>query len=59
MYIMVRNRDKLIVGTANSAPTINAQVEQEYTFYEVDESEFSINMIGKTLASFEEDNDTI
>lgn len=58
MYIIVRKKDNVIIGTA-SAVVAEDESKTGYTFYEVDDSEFSTSMIGKTLESFEEDNDTI
>lgn len=59
MYIIVRKSDNVIIGTASAAVAADADSKTGYTFYEVDDSEFSSSMIGKTLESFEEDNDTI
>lgn len=53
MFIIVRVSDNVIVGTANSAVNIQELSKQGRRVYEIDDSTFSPDMLGQTIAEYE------
>ena len=52
MYILV-NKNKIIVGSAVNKPSKESCSAAGYKIYEIDDSEFNIDMIGTELVSFD------
>lgn len=54
MYILVRKKDNIIIGSAvNPINKENAEAKG-YDIYEIDKSEFSEKMLGAKLEGFDE-----
>lgn len=54
MFIIVRHSDNIIIGSA-TRPVDEAQASMNgYKVFEVEDSEFSIEMIGSRLDGFDE-----
>ena len=54
MYIIVRHKDNIIIGSA-TRPVDEAEASRNgYKVFEIADSEFSVNMIGSRLDSFDE-----
>lgn len=54
MFIIVRHSDNIIIGTA-TRPVNEAEASKNgYKVFEIDDKEFSVEMIGSKLESFEE-----
>ncbi len=54
MYIIVRHKDNVIVGNA-LRPVDEVQLSKNgYKVFEIDDSEFSISMLGSKLDGFQE-----
>jgi hypothetical protein len=53
MYIMVRQSDRVIMGSAINPVSKEHASAQGYEVYEIDDSEFSVSMLGSVLNDFE------
>lgn len=54
MYIMVRESDNMIIGSAVNPINKKTAMERGYLVYELDNSEYSEDLIGNILENFEE-----
>jgi hypothetical protein len=54
MYIMVRVTDNMIIGSANNPINKKTAMDRGYLVYELSSSEYSEDLIGQILESFEE-----
>lgn len=55
MYILVRAKDNVIVGTAIKKIDENSASKNGCKVYEIDDSDFSQDMLGSKLESFEKE----
>lgn len=53
MYILVRNSDNVIIGTATKLVDEKNAADKGYAVYEIKESEFRPSMLGSKLNGFE------
>jgi N-dimethylarginine dimethylaminohydrolase len=53
MYIMVRQTDRVIMGSAINPISNEHASAQGYEVYEIDDSEFTVDMLGSVLNNFE------
>lgn len=53
MYILVRESDNIIIGTATRPVNEDAAADKGYKVYEIDESEFKPSMLGAKLQKFD------
>ena len=54
MYIMVRASDNMIIGSAVNPINKKTAMDRSYLVYELDNSEYSEDLIGNILENFEE-----
>jgi hypothetical protein len=54
MYIIVRHSDNVIIGSATRPVDELLASRNNYRVYEIDDTEFSIDMLGSKLAGFDE-----
>lgn len=54
MFILVRIEDNIIIGCANSVINEEQGLKDGYKVFELDESEFSPDMLGKKIDSYDE-----
>lgn len=54
MYILVRQKDNIIIGTAMKPIDEKTASTNGYRVYEIEQSEFKPSMIGSVLTSFEQ-----
>ena len=54
MYIIVRHSDKIIVGSATRPVDESEASRNGYLIFEMEDSEFKVEMIGSKLESFDE-----
>jgi hypothetical protein len=57
MYLIVRESDNIIVGSAVNKPSELDLKSKNRLVYEISNSDFSVDMIGQKLIDFVEDND--
>jgi hypothetical protein len=53
MYILVRQSDKVIIGTATKLIDEKSAADKGYDVYEIQESEFKPSMLGSKLQGFD------
>lgn len=53
MYIIVRQIDNVVIGSAINAMNIDDASKQGYVIYEIDDSEFTPELLGSTLDHFD------
>jgi hypothetical protein len=53
MYIMVRQSDRVIMGSAINPISKEHASAQGYEVYEIDDAEFRVDMLGSVLNYFE------
>lgn len=53
MYILVRESDKIIIGTATRMVDEKSAADKGYLIYEIKDSEFKPSMLGSKLQKFE------
>lgn len=53
MYILVREIDNIIIGTAIRPINETIAADKGYKVYEIDESEFKPSMLGSKLQKFD------
>lgn len=54
MYIIVRHKDNIIVGSATRPVDEKEASRNGYKIFEIDDKEFSVDIIGSKLESFDE-----
>ena len=54
MYIIVRHSDNIIIGSATRPVDESEASRNGYKVFEIEDSEFSVEMIGSRLESFDE-----
>ena len=53
MFILIRKEDNVIIGTAANKINTKDIEKNGYIAYEIDNSEFNVEMLGTKLQSFE------
>jgi hypothetical protein len=53
MYILVRQTDNIIIGTASRLVDEKSAADKGYNVYEIADSEFKASMLGSKLAGFD------
>lgn len=53
MFILIRKEDNIIIGTATNKINTKDIEKNGYIAYEIDNSEFNVEMLGTKLQSFE------
>jgi hypothetical protein len=54
MYIIVRHSDNIIIGSAVRPVDQESASQNGYKIFQIDDSEFTVEMIGSKLDSFDE-----
>jgi hypothetical protein len=55
MFLLVRKKDQIIVGTASNKIDESSCQKAGYDVFEIDDKEFSFDMLGKKIIGFKED----